>query len=378
VSEVVQGPNREAVHLESLPAGDSFAWVTETRSLLGWGKAKRIDPGRGPDRFRRAADALAGHFEVAGEGVAFGSFTFDPLDGNSSLVVPSHFLVRDETRMGAPDPPVEDKIRYAGSSIDEIQWMEAVDSAVKMIATSSLEKVVLARDVFVWTKSPLDKRVLAQRLSNRYPECYTFIHEDLVGATPELLVRRSGDEVSSQVLAGTTARGRDPVEDESLGQELLESAKNAGEHRFAVDSVEDVLGRICSTLTVADTPQLLKLANVQHLATSVMGRLRAPYSALEIAGLLHPTAAVCGTPTETAANVIRDLEGMARGRYAGPVGWVDSSGDGEFGIALRCAEVNGTRARLFAGNGIVAGSLPEEELEETRLKLRAMQSAMEA
>jgi menaquinone-specific isochorismate synthase len=146
---------------------------------------------------------------------------------------------------------------------------------------------------------------------------------------------------------------------------------------LAVESVSEVLARICSSVVVSARPELLKLANVQHLATSITGSLRQPWSALEVAGLLHPTAAVCGTPRNSALELIREVEGMDRGRYGGPVGWVDAGGNGEFGIALRCAEVHGARARLFAGNGIVSESLPEDELEETRLKLRAMQSALE-
>jgi menaquinone-specific isochorismate synthase len=197
-----------------------------------------------------------------------------------------------------------------------------------------------------------------------------------VGATPELLIRRRGASVESLVLAGTARRAAVEADDAAVGAELLSSAKDNREHEFAVDSVALVLAGVCDDLTVDDGPFLLKLANVQHLATRVRGRLAEPLSALELAGRLHPTAAVCGTPRAEAEGLIRRLEGMERGRYAGPVGWVDAAGDGEFGIALRCAEVNGARARLFAGNGIVADSRPEAELEETRLKLRAMQSAL--
>jgi menaquinone-specific isochorismate synthase len=239
-----------------------------------------------------------------------------------------------------------------------------------------LEKVVLARDLFVWAKEELDNRLLAARLAHRFPECFVFVHETLVGATPELLVRRTGDVVESLVLAGTARR--DPLAhgDAMVGEALLSSEKDGREHLLAVESVTGVLENVCHDLTVDDAPSLLKLANVQHLATRVTGRLSRPLSALELAGRLHPTAAVCGTPRADAGRMIRRLEGIERGRYAGPVGWVDALGDGEFGIALRCAEVHGTRARLFAGAGIVAESTPEAELEETRLKLRAMQSAL--
>jgi menaquinone-specific isochorismate synthase len=227
----------------------------------------------------------------------------------------------------------------------------------------------------VWARAPLDRRLLAARLSKRFPECYTFIFRTLVGATPELLVRRTGRSVESLVLAGSARRGRDEAEDEEVGAALLSSEKDVGEHRFSVESVTDVLDGVCDELS-SEGPFLLKLANVQHIATRVTGNRRGDHSALEIAGLLHPTAAVCGAPRAAAMDAIRRLEKMDRGRYSGPVGWVDANGDGEFGIALRCADVDGTRARLFAGNGIVADSRPEAELEETRLKLRAMQDAL--
>jgi menaquinone-specific isochorismate synthase len=191
------------------------------------------------------------------------------------------------------------------------------------------------------------------------------------------LVRRRGLDVESLVLAGSAARGRDAAADGRLGFDLLHSAKDLDEHRPALESVRSVLSEVCSQLGSDAEPFLLKLPNVQHLATKLWGRLASPLSALELAGSLHPTAAICGTPTTVARELIHSLEGMERARYSGPVGWISASGDGEWGIALRCAELNGGRGRLFAGSGIVKGSLPEAELEETRLKLRAMQAALE-
>jgi len=184
------------------------------------------------------------------------------------------------------------------------------------------------------------------------------------------------------VLAGTAPRGDDPARDAALGDALLASAKDTEEHGYAAAGVRQSLARLCDQLTVAPRPELLRLANVQHLATAISGRLAAGGdgtipSVLALAGALHPTAAVCGTPAETAMELIRELEGMDRGRYAGPVGWVDSAGNGEWCIALRCAEVDGTRARLFAGGGIVADSDPAAELAEAQAKFRPMQSALE-
>ena len=244
--------------------------------------------------------------------------------------------------------------------------------------------MVLARDLHATASARIDERLLLSRLAARYPDCYTFACAGLVGATPELYIKRQGRQISSLVLAGTMPRSGDPAQDAALGAALLASAKEAEEHEYAAAGVRDALAPLCDRLTVAEQPSLLRLANVQHLATAVTGRLapaRHPgsvQSVLALVDALHPSAAVCGTPTETAMELIRELEGMDRGRYAGPVGWVDTHGNGEWGIALRCAEVAGHRARLFAGCGIVAGSDPADELAEAQAKFRPMQFALEA
>jgi menaquinone-specific isochorismate synthase len=221
-------------------------------------------------------------------------------------------------------------------------------------------------------------RHLLRRLAERYPSCWTFSVDGLVGATPELLVRRTGDRVLSRVLAGTVGRLDDDVADGELADALLGSEKDLEEHEIAVHSVAAVLAQHCEDLAVPDRPTILRLRNVQHLATDVTGRLADGSGVLALAGALHPTAAVCGTPTDVALKVIGDLEGMDRGRYAGPVGWLGTGGDGEFGIALRCAEVDGTRLRLFAGCGIVAGSDPEDELAEAQAKFVPIRDALES
>jgi menaquinone-specific isochorismate synthase len=372
---------------------DGYLWRHRGEGFAAWGEAARIEVGTGPDRFRRAAFGLATFFsELSGDvadALAFGSFTFDPEEAGSVLVVPSTVLRRRAgettvTRLGEPSlelvrrPPsdVDLRIRYAGSTISEVQWLEAVARASKSVANGELEKVVLARDVHVWSEEPIDVRLLARRLEARFPECFTFLCDGLVGASPELLVRRRDREVTSLVLAGSAPRA-EGERDAALGAALLASTKDRAEHAPAVRSVSQVLGRLCKRLEVSEEPHLLRLANVQHLATDVTGELRDPIGALEIAGALHPTAAVCGAPKADAQQMIRELEGMSRGRYAGPVGWVDVAGNGEWAIALRCAQFEGARGRLFAGNGIVGASEPEAELEETRLKLRAMTSALE-
>ncbi len=395
---------------------------------MGWGEAARVTLPAGQDRFTAADKWLRALLDAAqvedlvgapGCGpVAFGSFTFDPTSEGSVLVLPQVVLGRrggqawlttitggaarragpagsrspadaGEAGPGHPaglsplaGPPGPGLIRWHDGSLSAPQWEQAVATAVARIKAGRLRKVVLARDLYASAAVPLDERLLLGRLAARYPDCYTFACGGLVGATPELLIKREGLQISSLVLAGTAPRGDDPAEDAALGSALLASAKDTEEHGYAAAGVRQSLARLCDQLTVAERPALLRLANVQHLATAISGRLAAGdngtgHSVLALADALHPTAAVCGTPAETAMELIRELEGMDRGRYAGPVGWVDSAGNGEWGIALRCAEVDGARARLFAGGGIVADSDPAAELAETQAKFRPMQSALE-
>lgn len=368
-----------------------IVWLNGDDGMVAAGEAARIEVGAGEERFALAAEELQETFaRLGGRAVAFGSFAFDHRSPDSVLVVPEvvwgctagrswvDSVTGADPERFLRDIPVSaiDRVRYGGSTISEVAWLDAVAAAVRRIRRGDLAKVVLARDVLVWSEETFDVPVLLRRLAARFPGCYTFSCDGLVGATPELLVARDGDDVRSLVLAGTAARGSDADEDGRLARGLAESEKDLEEHRFAAESVIEPLRSVCSELKV-EGPLLLKLANAQHLSTRVQGRLDEPATALELAGLLHPTAAVCGTPRPEAFEVIRALEGMDRGRYSGPVGWVDSNGDGEWGIALRCGRFEGARGRLFAGNGIVAASEPEDELEETRVKLRAMMSALE-
>jgi menaquinone-specific isochorismate synthase len=261
-------------------------------------------------------------------------------------------------------------------------WCVAVAAAVARIDAGELAKVVLARDLFVTADRPLDPRRLLLRLAERFPDTWTFAVDGLLGATPELLLRRTGRVLESRVLAGTARRGAG-ADDERLAAALAASAKDHTEHAYAVDSLADALRPFCSELSVPAEPDLLTLPNVRHLASDVRGRQRDddPSGLLELVGAVHPTAAVGGTPTDRATELIRELEGMDRGRYAGPVGWLDARGDGEFGLAIRCAELTGAedgrQARLFAGCGIVTGSDPVAELAETQAKLAAFQAALE-
>jgi menaquinone-specific isochorismate synthase len=380
-----------------LPATGGVAWIRAGEGFVGWGEAARIRVGTGPGRFKRAAavvEELLGTAEVddavAGWGtgpIAFGSFAFDPDSPASALVVPAvtvgvsggrAWMTRTVgAEAGEPDSPAP-AAAGLGEALDEESFVRAVAAARDAIRNGRLDKVVLSLQVLATSASPLDQRRVLARLAAEYPECYTFAFDSFVGASPELLVRRQGRALRSQPLAGSSRRGATPEEDAELGAALLASTKDRWEHDLAVVTVVEALHPLCRTLRIDPEPSLLRLANVQHLATEVAGELSGDPvpDALSVAGAVHPTAAVCGTPSRKALALIRELEGPNRGRYAGPVGWVDARGDGEWAIALRCAELSGTTARLFAGCGIVAQSDPGAELEEARLKLRPVRSAL--
>jgi menaquinone-specific isochorismate synthase len=398
--------------LERLPQPDVVAWVHHGAGLAGWGEAIRVTLPAGEDRFTTGEKWLRSVFDAAdvdnrvrvrGSGpVAFGTFTFDASSDGSVLIVPRVILGRDGRGLAwlttvtepgetppsgwpATGPALTEPgaLQWREGSLPGPRWEQAVAEAVTAIKAGSLRKVVLARDVFATADEPLDARVLLQRLARRYPDCFTFACDGMVGATPELLVSRDGRQVSALVLGGTLPRGADPEQDLALGEELLASAKNHEEHAYAVVSIREALKPLCETLHVDARPSLLKFPNLQHLGTRVRGTLAAggdqatPKSALALAAAVHPPAAVCGTPTAVALDLIRELEHMDRERYAGPVGWVDADGNGEWGIALRSAQLSGRTARLFAGCGIVAGSEPAAELAETLVKLQPMRGALE-
>ena len=390
--------------LALLPDRSAVSWVRHGDGLVGWGELARLEV-RGPRALAEAAAWWADlvrtldvedDVAVPGSGpVCFAGIAFDPARDTSVFVVPEVVvgrrdgrswvtaaagrdpgaLLRGRPRSTGPAP----RLRYADGALDPASWSAAVAAVVRQIEAGELEKVVLARDLRVDADAPLDVRRLLDRLATRFPDCWTFALDGMLGATPELLLRRTGRQLTSRVLAGTAPRGAG-ADDERLAAALLDSAKDRAEHRLAVESLAEALRPHCSALTVPAGPALLTLANVRHLATDVSATQR-PGGAglLELVGAVHPTAAVCGTPRAAASAVIDELEGAGRGRYAGPVGWLDARGDGEFGLALRCAELTGpASARLFAGCGIVRGSDPAAELAETQAKFAAFQAALEA
>lgn len=259
------------------------------------------------------------------------------------------------------------------------QWCEAVAAAVAAIRNShqTLVKVVLARQVVVEANRPIRPSHVAARLMALYPSCMIFSIGGFVGASPELLVSRRGDSISSQPLAGTIPRSGEPEVDRRLAEGLLASAKERQEHALVVDEVADRLRPHCTAISVPPAPEIVPLRNVSHLGTRISGTLAAGGpSALDLALLLHPTPAVAGTPTAEALGFLDRVEPGDRGRYTGPVGWMDARGDGDWAVAIRCAELDGHRARLYAGAGVVADSTPEAELAETQLKLQALLAAV--
>jgi menaquinone-specific isochorismate synthase len=390
--------------LSWLPAGKAFGFLRGGDGFVGWGEAARLVTRSARDGDSLAADVRAllasmtvrDDVGVAGSGpVAIASLVFDPDAAGSVVVVPKVVLGRREGRSwltlvtppGAVQVPAlrrrptaalaPVRARIAAAVPSEDGYADAVASAVASMRAGELDKVVLARAIDVVADEPLAARAVAARLAERFPACYTYVCDGLVGASPELLIRRIGRHAESLVLAGTVARGRTPDEDDALTRELLTSAKDAHEHRLAVDSVRSVLGSLAAEVDGDPEPQLLRLANVSHLATRLDAWLPVPApDALALVAALHPTAAVGGTPRAEALAAIRELEAAPRDRYAGPVGWVDAHGDGEFARALRCAQLDGATARLWAGAGIVEESQPAAEVAETTAKLDAVLTAM--
>jgi menaquinone-specific isochorismate synthase len=393
--------------LALLPRAGALAWLRRGEGLVGWGSVATL-PTTGPDRFadaERAWARLTRHAVVRNEvglpgtgPVAFGSFAFSPRSpAGGVLVVPEVVVGHREGRwwvtsigVGAvlprrrrarpqqpPAPPGD--VTFADGARSGPEWEGVVAAGIVRIGRGDVEKVVLARDLEALAAQPVDPRWLLNRLAERYPGCWTFSVDGLVGATPEMLVRREKGLVTSRVLAGTIRRTGDDARDLALAARLARSSKDLEEHEYAVRSVAQALAPHCSSTNVPESPFVLHLANVMHLATDVTGVLADGSTSLELAAALHPSAAVCGTPTASAAALIDELEGMDRDRYAGPVGWMDAQGDGEWGIALRCARLDRAdprRARLFAGCGIVAGSDPAAELGESDAKLVPMRDAL--
>ncbi len=382
---------------------------------------------RGADRFgavsRRWSSVAADAFADAPDGpsgaglVALGGFAFAPDGGGSprwdgfapaSMFVPEVSLARGGDRVAltvnvevAPDDTLEDlSARIAGrlgelrsaplplldpapagaykvlSPMPPSHYEEAVARAVQRIRAGELEKIVLAREVEVHAPLDHDVGAVLGLLREEFASCYVFAvgRGDAVflAASPELLVRREGQRASTVGLAGSSRRSADPAVDEHLGERLLQSDKDREENAIVVRRIARALRPHSVWVTAAPEPVLVRVANIIHLGTPIRAQLAAPLSAIDLAGVLHPTPAVGGEPLDVAAPLIPALEGFDRGWYAGTVGWTDTAGDGEFCVALRCGLVRGRLAHLYAGGGIVRDSDPVAELAETEVKLGAL------
>jgi menaquinone-specific isochorismate synthase len=329
--------------------------------------------------------------------IAFGALTFDEDSAaDSVLVVPSAVVGRhrgrswltrirssDSAPTSAADPQTYGP-HWAGTVGPGAQspqgYQDSVRGALSRIAAGEVSKVVLARDLTGSIPAGSDLRRLVRALSTGYPDTWAFAVDGLIGASPETLVTVQNRTVTARVLAGTIGRGADADADTLASAHLASSTKDLDEHEYAVQSVLASLRPHTRVLAASEQPFLLKLPNLFHLATDVEGELAEGESSLDLVGALHPTAAVAGTPTPAAIAAIRELEPFDRGRYAGPVGWVDASGNGEWAIALRCAQftadADDIAVTAYAGAGIVAGSDPESELLETRVKFRPLVDAL--
>jgi isochorismate synthase len=398
--------------------------------VAGLGEATSMHAG-GPSRFQDVAErwrALAAAAvsdpaeEPAGGGpVAVGGFAFAPDGGGAphwqgfepaSLTVAELTLTRLQRRgesivrltlaaLARPDDVPEELLAHLQQRLSELRasplplldpaptgrfqvssamppehYEQAVARAAELIRGGELEKIVLAREVQVHAPRPYDPAALFGVLREEFPSCFVFCvgHGDstLIAASPELLVRREGQRVSTLALAGSTRRSADPAVDAHLGEQLLRNESYREEHAIVARRIERTLRPHAVWVTTAAEPELVTIANIQHLATPIRAQLTAPLDTLELAGLMHPTPAVGGEPRDAAAAMIPALEGLDRGWYSGPVGWTDATGDGEFCVALRCALLHGNVARCYAGNGLVRDSDPARELAETEVKLQAL------
>lgn len=393
-----------------------LAWLRRGDGIVAVGggitTSIRVAAGEGPLRSAIMADAwreLSANAAVddpvrlPGTGlVGFGALVFDEESAaDSILTVPSIILGKhngrgwitriahagEELPQDQPDATLESRAygpHWAGTVGPGAQspegYQASVREALTLIGDGGISKIVLARDLAGTIPPGSDLRRLARALSTGYPDTWTYAVDGLIGASPETLVTVQDRTVTARVLAGTIGRGADADEDAAASSRLASSTKDIDEHEYAVRSLLDSLRPHVRAMASSEQPFLLKLPNLFHLATDVEAELSDGGSALDLIGALHPTAAVAGTPTSAAVAAIRELEPFDRGRYAGPVGWIDSNGNGEWAIALRCAQFapssDAISVTAYAGAGIVAASDPETELLETRVKFRPLVDAL--
>ncbi len=329
-------------------------WVDHNGSLVGRAPLHVFDPGVGPDRYRTALEGL----RESGREVAFASFTFDEEEPGSVVIVP-------ETVGMEHVAPGSDG-GEAGIVVDDgiAAWRDGYRKAMAAIGSGQLAKVVLTRRVEIEMTGQIDTRAIVTRLAAGNPGCYLFAIEGLIGASPELLVSLHEGRLRTLTLAGTATNPRD-----------LETHKIAEEHRHAADSVRDGLVAHMAEIEVTER-MIVDHGVMSHVGTRIEGRAIPTTTVADVLVDLHPTAAVAGTPRDLAVKLIREVEPRSRGRYAGPIGWLNTAGDGVFAVALRCGQIDGKRVTLHGGGGLVEGSIEDQELAETGLKLAPMMNAL--
>lgn len=385
--------------LDGYQMGMPFFLSSPHQTILAEGAFTTVPSRRGPDaltnlpqRIAKLLDSLKSSKHCAP--VVVGAVPFD-------YTMPAHLVVPTKARWAGPlsfPSSLQETRRLVNAcEIRDVpepkEYMHSVEQGLARLRTGELQKIVLSRSLHLTSSEEIDIRQLLHNLARRNSHGYTFAVDlptrgqkagysvsgwrTLVGASPELLVSKSGIQVISNPLAGSRPRSEDPVVDQQRADELLASAKDQHEHAVVVEAVTAALRPYCRKLEVAAEPSLVQTESMWHLSTRIVGEISDPsISSLELALALHPTPAVCGSPTDQARAAIREIELFERGFYTGMVGWVDDRGDGEWVIAIRCAEAEERSLQLFAGAGIVIGSRPEEELAETSAKFRTMLRAM--
>lgn len=374
---------------------NSGCFIQNGEGLIGWGEALKLSA-TGPERFRKldalwqettAAATIDNQANLPGSGlVALGSIAFAEQSKTESVLVIPNLIIgfsQGEYFLTAINLTVDQALKLVGASVKadalvfnpgEISpelFCSNVAKAIDLITAEQISKVVLARDLVAQVEQFNPNHGLA-KLATKFSSCYTYLVDGTFGASPELLVSVSKRQVSARVLAGTAGRGTDREVDEAIGEALSHSHKNLIEHEYAIDSLTVAMADLCAEVSVSEKPFSLALPNLWHLASDVSAILKSEITSLALLEVLHPSAAVAGTPRDKALELISQLEKIDRGRYAGPVGWVSATGDGVWAIALRGAQITGNQVRAFAGCGIVAESDPESELAETNLKFKTV------
>jgi menaquinone-specific isochorismate synthase len=371
--------------------------------ILTVGVAVRIELPSGlgtPGTARQSLERLAAIERRGAAPIALGALAFDSHQPGSLVVPEVTVVVRPDTSVtaivvGDSASITETLGRFPFTEVDRptleaenapdgfelssershAEYRDGVSAALEAIKRHEIDKVVLARAVTVVANRPFAIGELLSRLRQLHPGCATFSIDGFLGASPELLVALFGRSATSRPLAGTVARSGDPEGDAALAAGLLASKKEKREHAFVVDAIVSALAGVADGPAEVDGPNLLRLRNVVHLASTIDAEMPDDVGVLDLVAALHPTPAVAGHPRESALAYLSVNEGLDRGRYAGAVGWVDSTGDGEFYLGIRSASIEGSVARLIAGAGIVEGSVPATELAETQLKLQAFLAA---